>query len=205
MPSLKCALHENGPKVITLSWKLFYKEVTVAFHDQTVATLTDREALKAGVPVQLPNGAQILVRLQGAKLLVTQDGAPLPGSPGSARAKTKEGRVVLFVIAGFTFLAGIVSLLVGGGGDLGGPDAFIGYLAAGSAFLGLAFWAAYTLSVIPYIIAVVLVALDTVLLAVLYQGGAFQAYFFRALFLFFLIRAIPAALAQKRMRNQGGV
>ncbi len=116
MPKQLYALEPNGPKRLELSWKAFFKDITLRLDGLIVGRIQDRQALSAGQEFQLTDGSLVKVQLvynvAGSELRVTRNGLPLPGSASSPEMRIKTAAGVIFFIAGINLLLGILSLLI---------------------------------------------------------------------------------------------
>ena len=116
MPKQLYALEPNGPKRLEVSWKAFFKDITVRLDGLIVGRIADRQALNAGQEFQLPDGSLIRVQfvynVASSELRVTRNGVPLPGSASSPETRIKTAAGVIFFIAGINLLLGILSLVI---------------------------------------------------------------------------------------------
>ena len=125
MPTRQYALERDGRKRVTVSWQGRWKNVEVTFDGESVMTMSGQEDLTAGREATLSDGSVLGVRLQkrfpGLDLLVLRDGVPLPGSPMDRETEVRSAAIVVYVVAGFNALIGLIALL--GNSELfGGSD-----------------------------------------------------------------------------------
>jgi hypothetical protein len=124
MPSQSFALVPNGPKSLTLSWKLFWKDFTVTLDGRPVATLTPDE-VKSGKEIALPDGSRLHIHFKqglgnnGLQLL--RNGQPLPGAQNDPHTMVKNAAYLLYFIAALNVLLGaaVVAFDVRALADLG--------------------------------------------------------------------------------------
>lgn len=116
MPKQTYAFEPNGPKRLEVSWKAFFKEITVRLDGLIIGRIEDRDALRVGQEFRLNDGSlvkvQLAYNLAGSELQVTRNGQPLPGSASSPETRIKTAAAVIYFIAGINLLLGILSLLV---------------------------------------------------------------------------------------------
>ena len=116
MPSRNFVFDAGGPPRLTLSWGMFWKNLTVTVDGLQVGTIAESAALKAGQEFRLPDGSTLSIRLdQGfgkADLLVLRDGKPLPGSAGDPVTQANTAATLLFVIAGLNALLGVIAVAI---------------------------------------------------------------------------------------------
>ena len=84
MPSRKFSLDPGAPKRVEISWKGFWREVTVKLDGTVVGTIANKKELMEGRQFRLSDGSFLGVQLAktflSIKLVVTRNGQPLPGS-----------------------------------------------------------------------------------------------------------------------------
>jgi hypothetical protein len=115
MPKQIFSLEANGPKRLEISWKGFYKAVTIKMDGLPVGTVNDSKALAAGQDFTLSDGSLLNLRLAsglaGTELQVTRNGVPLPGSSSNPESRVKTAAGIIFFIAGLNLLLGILGVL----------------------------------------------------------------------------------------------
>lgn len=115
MPKQSYALEAGGPKRLELSWKGFFKNMTITLDGMPLGTVTDHMALRTPQEYQLNDGSmlkvQLVQNLSGAELQVSRNGVALPGSASNPETRLKTAWGIIFFIAGLNLLLGIVGLL----------------------------------------------------------------------------------------------
>ncbi len=115
MPKQTYALEAGGEKRLEISWKLFWKEVTLILDGRPLGVIPDQKALAAGQEFRLPDGSglkvQLVSKFSGTELQVLRNGKPLPGSSSDPGSKLKLAYGMVYFIAGLYLLLGFVVLL----------------------------------------------------------------------------------------------
>ncbi|MDT4966138.1 MAG: hypothetical protein QOJ64_875 [Acidobacteriota bacterium] len=115
MPTRKFSLDPGGPKRVEISWRGFWKEITVKVDGYVVGTIADKKALIHGHQFALPDGSCLGVQLAksfaAVQLRVTRNGQPLPGSDSDPSQQLKVAYGVIFFIAGLNIVLGLIAVL----------------------------------------------------------------------------------------------
>lgn len=115
MPTRKFSLDPGGPKRVEISWRSFWKEITVRLDGYVVGTLPNKKALLQGGRFALPDGSYLDVQLArtfaSVQLRVTRNGQPLPGSDSHPSQRLKMAYGVIFFIAGLNIVLGLIAVL----------------------------------------------------------------------------------------------
>jgi hypothetical protein len=134
MPARKFALTPGGPQRLTITWKLFWKDVRVLLDGNVILEFANQKELQSGASTTLVDGTVLHVKLNQAfgnvDLAVTQDGKPLPGSSTDPAALLNTAVGLLCLIAGFNLLLGLISLVA--------QNVFLRRLGAGPHWLVMA-------------------------------------------------------------------
>ena len=165
MPKQSFALEAGGLKRLEVSWKAFYKDITVSLDGNPVGTIPNQKALSAGQEFPLPDGSMIKVqlvsKLMSTELQVLRNGQPLPGSSSDPRTRFKNAYLMVYFVAGLNLVLGFVSVL----GDVEFLQQLgigFGSIIFGVVFLVLGFFVQRKSSV-ALILAIVIFALDGIL------------------------------------------
>lgn len=109
------ALEPGGPKRLQVSWGLAWKEFTVRLDGQVVGTIPTQKELWAGREFALPDGSTLSVRLAQQALTpvleLRRNGAPLPGSGTDPGQQVRTAAGIVYFLAGFNIVIGIVALI----------------------------------------------------------------------------------------------
>lgn len=115
MPKQLYALEPGGPKRLEISWKGLWKDFTVKVDEQRVGTLDGLNVIKEGQQFTLPDGSVLNVRLvqkfPGSELQILRDGQPLPGSASDPETRFKNAYGMVFFIAGFNLVLGLLAVV----------------------------------------------------------------------------------------------
>ncbi len=113
MPQKSYPFEQNGMERVTISWKAFWKNITINFDGKEVGTIPNQKELQKGGTFMLPDGSRLEVKLArtwwSAELQVLRDGKPLPGSGSDPRVKLKQSYGILYFIGGFNLILGIIA------------------------------------------------------------------------------------------------
>jgi hypothetical protein len=117
MPTKKFAIDPGGPERLSVSGHGNFKDFEIAFDDQPVGSLEDAKALKEGGRFTLSDGSTLEVKLASPMLVpelqIDRDGAPVPGSAGHPETRHRNAYNMVFVIAGFNAVIGLLGVLTG--------------------------------------------------------------------------------------------
>jgi len=204
MPKKQFALEKGGPKRVLVSWKGMWKNFSVELDGAPLGTVENQKMLKAGQDFPLGDGTTLRVQLKtglSGELQLTRDGHPLPGSGADPEVRLKTAWGVLFFVAGVNAVLGIaaeafdVEILLALG---------LGYtsLAIAVVFGGLGFAVKTYRSQVALIVAIVLFALDglLVIFAAMEAGGrpGVGGIIMRVLLLMAMIQGVGAIKALKQ-------
>jgi len=108
-------LEAGGEKRLEISWKLFYKDLTILLDGVTVGVIPDQKALIEGREFRLLDGTTLKVQLvrkfNVMELQVLRNGVPLPSSAADPETKVQTAAGVLYFIAGLNCILGLISFL----------------------------------------------------------------------------------------------
>jgi lipopolysaccharide export LptBFGC system permease protein LptF len=100
---------------LEVSWKAFWKDVTVTADGGVLGVIPNQKALTAGQEFHLPDGATLKVQLVNkvisVELQVLRNGQPLPGSASDPQTRLKTAYGVVYFVAGLNLVLGILSVL----------------------------------------------------------------------------------------------
>jgi hypothetical protein len=115
MPKKSFALEPGGLKRLTITWQLFWRNLTVTLDDNQIGVVPTQAELVEGRTFPLPDGSILGVRLarthSGAELRVLRNDKPLPGSGYDPRVRLMQSYGILYFVGGFNFLLGILAVL----------------------------------------------------------------------------------------------
>lgn len=115
MPSRKFSLVAGGTKNIEMSWSGNWKNVSIQMDGREIGTIPDKQTLNMGQQFALPDGSRLAVRLKQSAfspaLEVTRDGRPLPGSDSDPEQQIKTAAQIIWLIAGFNIILGVITLV----------------------------------------------------------------------------------------------
>ena len=207
MPTQTYPLRGKQRQQLTISWEDPWENMTIHCGDEPLGQVRNgRKSLRPGVRFALPDGSRLLLRLSGKEgaeqLLVQQDDKllwPLPAR--NLDLSYKRAYMVLYIVGALNAALGAAQLLL----DLN-PLQFeaMGIAGIGSIFSGLVLFGLGVLvhrqrSLPALYSAIAVYTLDGILgyYFVAQMGGnpGFIGYIARAMFLYYLIQAIPALKA----------
>lgn len=108
MPSKNYFLDKENKEMLEISWKAGFRAVTVSFNGLLLSTM-NREEVSAGKAVELPDGRNVDIKLEGgffATLTAKINGRHIPGSQGDPKYQLKQ----VFYL---TIVLGIVNIVIG--------------------------------------------------------------------------------------------
>jgi hypothetical protein len=194
MPTQRYALEPNGAPRLEVSWKWNFKDVVVKLDGIEVGRIATPAELKLGREFALVDGSTLRVQLNSQlhtkELMLTRNGAPLPGSSTHPETVVKTAAGLLGVIAAFT--AAISIFRMWSGAEMAEE---VGTLVE-AAIYGLLAWRVMNRSLIALWIAILLYFADTVfsLMEVVETGKGSGAHgiVWRVIVFIALARAISA-------------
>jgi hypothetical protein len=114
MPAKRFPLEPGGPERLEIEWTGAFKDFTVSLDGVVLGSFEDSKALKAGRSFTLEGGSVLKVQLGQwllfPELILTLDGAAVPGSPGDPEQKVAGAANVIFVVAGLSVVIGLAAL-----------------------------------------------------------------------------------------------
>src|SRR5262245_2263132 len=117
MPEKSYAIEPGGPPRLSVSWHGRYKDFQIAFDGAPVGSFEDSNALKEGGTFTLSDGSTLGGKLAAPLLLpalqIVRNGEPVPVSPGHPETRHQGAYNMIFVIAGFNVLVGLLGALTG--------------------------------------------------------------------------------------------
>jgi hypothetical protein len=202
------SLEKDGPKRLELSWGGFWRNFTAKLDGETVLTMNGQSELKSGGTAKLPDGSTLAIRLitgfANTGLEVTRDGVPLPGTSTDPAAQVKLAGGIVYFLAGFNALIGIVAYV----GDIRFLKENFGYgpflIAAVFGVLGY-----FTMkrSLAALIVAIALYGLDGIVTLGMQFSAAgnghtpnFGFVFMRIIFIIAMVRGVGAISKLKNER-----
>jgi len=207
LPDKSFPLEPGGAPRLGVSWRGGFKDLSVSFDGQPVAEFEGAKELKEGRPVPLPDGSTLEVRVASPfllpELLLTRDGAPVPGSSGDPAVRHATAWQVIAAVAVLNVVVGV--LVEATGADfLRGIGAGWPSVAAGVVY-GILAWLARGRSIVALGIAIALFALDGVFVLVsAAQAGSnpVSGLFVRVFLLVPMLRGLPALGELRRRPKQ---
>ena len=205
MPTYTYPIERGGPRLIEVSWKGFYKKMTVHFGEQQLGIISGRKELKRGKCFILPTGEELCVRLVSnivaSELHLLVNGKPLPGSGSDPWQQLKICAGSLYFFSAVSFLFGVISVMADKEGSTGG------YISMGVGMLYVALaWLVSKGYPVALTIAVVLIAVNAILLVTLPlmndQPPRFGWFVFYILMILPLFRGFAAARAVQAERSE---
>ena len=194
MPTKTYYLDTARTDAVTASWGWFFRNFRLSYQGQELGGPTTAAELKAGREFALPDGRQLLVRLQqkfGAQGLDMQlDGQPVPGTVNAPQTQVTTGFVALLFIAGLNAVLSLVALAAPSETLLALGIGW-GTLAAAALYAGLAWLGKYRLSAVAFYVALALLVLDGAFM--LGSGQATAGLVVRVLLGIAVFRAAAAA------------
>jgi hypothetical protein len=117
MPSVKFALDPGGPERLEVRWSGLWKDITVHLDGQEIGAIPSVIELHQGSSFTLPDGSVLTVMkrtksLGNVELSVSRDGKPLPGTASDPALRLKWAAHLLYFIAFFTALWGLITLIL---------------------------------------------------------------------------------------------
>lgn len=158
MPSRKFSLENGQPKNLEISWSLSFKNIVVKLNGQELGRMASKAELQEGRTYTIDNGSELKFQLVGSvfpELYVALNGQPIPGSDSNPMQKLHNASIIMFLIAGFTILAGIIT-----GAFVNLADS-VSVIAAGLAFIALALMVRKG-SLVALIIAIIMVFIEII-------------------------------------------
>jgi hypothetical protein len=194
------ALEPGGAPRLEITWRYGFKDVVIKIDGLEIGRVNDPGELKLGRDFALADGSTLRVQLvskfHSRELLVLRNGEPLPGSSSHPQTIQRAAYGILYTIAAFTAIFGVLAVS-SGDEKFGGVAGGIGMLVEAAIYALLA-WRVSRRSLIALYIALVLFAADTVFS--LAQPGV-HGLIVRVLVFIALIRGIPA-IKELRMRTE---
>ena len=110
MPTNRYALEKGGQQRLEISWKSYWKNITIRLDGREIGSIHDEKELKTGREFSLGDGSILKVQLVDG-LEVFRDGEPLPGSTSDPEEQLKAAYGIVFLIAGISIVAGMIAEL----------------------------------------------------------------------------------------------
>ncbi len=200
MPKKSYAIEQGGMERVLVSWKSFWKDLTIEFDGNLIGTIPNQKELQKGRTFELSDGSNLEVKLArtwaSAELQLLRNGKPLPGSGSDPRTRLKQSYGILYFVGGINFVLGLVAwlfqidfLLELGMG--------LYSIIVGSIYLLLAFLVQKR-SRIALILAMLLYGLETILGA---MNGAVSGLIVRVLFMVMMWQGF-GAIKELRIENE---
>ena len=114
MPKKTFALDKGEPERLEVEWHGNFKDVEVRLDDVLLGSFDNAKDLKAGGSYPLEDGSTLEVKLATTALVpeltLTRNGDALPGSAADPEQRVKAAAGMVFFIAGFNVLLGLVAV-----------------------------------------------------------------------------------------------
>lgn len=209
MPDKAFALDPGGTPRLGVSWRGAFKDLSVSLDGQPAAAFDDPKELKEARRVTLHDGSMLEIQVASPflfpELLLTRDGAPVPGSSGDPATRHAAAWQMVAAVAVLNVVVGLLVEATGAdflrGIGAGWPSVFAGFV------YGILAWLVRGRSIVALGVAVALFVLDGVfVLASATQAGGTPpvgGLVARVLFLIPMLRGFPALreLARPRKRR----
>jgi hypothetical protein len=115
MPTQHYPFTPNGPKLISVSWGRFWRNLTVSYNGVEIGRIPRKKELITGQSFALPDGSSLHVQLvsvfTATELRLTRNGQPLPGSAADPAARLDVAMDAIFFIAVFNIIAGLIAVV----------------------------------------------------------------------------------------------
>ena len=209
MPSISFALEPAGPKRVTVSWRIFWRDVSVTLDGEEVLKIADQKALRAGASRTLADGSTLSIKLEQRfmtpELVLSRNGTPLPGSATDPATRVKAALGVLLFIGGASIIGGLIAEVfhvewlkaIGLG---------VGSIVEGCVYAALAFFVKRG-SRVALGVGIGLFLLDSIAAVVVLANSSVSpvgALFARAIFVAVLVRGY-AAMAKPKSNAQPSI
>ena len=113
MPTKKFAFDKGGPERLELEWQGNFKNLEVRLDGAILGSFENAKELKAGGTYPLEDGSTLEVKLATTalfpELTLTRNGRALPGSATDPAQRVKAAAGMIFFVAGFNVLLGLVA------------------------------------------------------------------------------------------------
>lgn len=194
------ALESGGPQRLELSWGMFWKNFQVTLDGKPVGTVSGgQKELKQGVEFSLPDGStldiQLMQSFMNVELRVQRDGVPLPGSASDPEQRVKNAAYLLYFLAGFNTLVGVVAMVINSE-VLENMGLGLGSIIFGALVAVLGFFS-YRRSRVAMVLAILLYAADGLYTLASYSGPGSTppaaGIIFRIYIIYALVQAVKAA------------
>jgi hypothetical protein len=110
-------LEKGGEPRLEIVWEQLHKQGTVLLDGQVIGSFPNEKTLYQGMEYDLPDGSMLSFKLvrqfKSTELRVLRDGQPLPGIDSDLRNRLANACTMTYVIAGFNFILGFISVLSG--------------------------------------------------------------------------------------------
>ena len=112
MPDKQFALEPGGTPRLGVSWRGGYKDLSVSFDGQPLASFDGPKELKEPQRVALPDGSALEVQVASPflipELLLTRDGEPVPGSSGDPTTRHAAAWQMVAAVAALNVAVGLL-------------------------------------------------------------------------------------------------
>jgi len=166
MPQNKFYLDEQKTQELIISWRGWWKDITVTLNGQVIGGFQNFSHLKQGNVFHLPDGSTIAMHYSSERyaqgIRVDLNGRPLKGTSGDPEVKLKS-------VFGIAIFIGALNLIIGAIGEFGDSEflrdlgAGWGIMVLGAIVIGLGFCVWKFRSVAALIIIIVLLVADIIL------------------------------------------
>jgi hypothetical protein len=204
-------LDEQKTKKLSVKPKAFYKNTVVTYNDVVLDTIPTADELRIGKTYNVEPGSQIIIQLKKSEFQrtemidITLNGKLVKGSGSDPMTGINGAFAVLIIIGIFNFIIGIVGVVSDGEGMLAEMGVGLISILAGLLFVGLAFVLRSTKSMVPIIVAIVLLVIDMLLTisAAMDGGGRFPTGVgMKVIFIIGLVRGIKGVQAYNEQKKQ---
>lgn len=199
MPAPKFFLDAQKTQQVEISWRLFWKDITVKYNGTVIGSFQNLAHLKQGETFQLPDGSPLRIYYSTAYgeqgIRIEHNGRPLKGTAGDPATRLKG----IFSICIFI---GALNILIGTLGEFADIQ-FLREMGAGwllivigAIVIGLGYCVHKYRSVPALIAVIALMVIDIIayLIAGVAEGGrpGFGGIAFKVFFIIFLVRGFGA-------------
>ncbi len=205
MPKQDFSFETNGPKRLEISWGMFWKNITIRLDGIELGTIASQMEFRQGKEYSLPDGSKLFVRLanslMGQEVQVTRDGKPVPGSSSHPETRIRSAYTLLYFIAGWKVLFGILGMVALG------VDLSKFSMEMISIFLGVVFFFLATMarkrSILALVAGIVLFAGDAAYSTYVSMQAGNQPNVFSLVIQVFLIYYLYQGIKAMQLEKQG--
>ncbi|HBG71921.1 MAG: hypothetical protein A2W93_05060 [Bacteroidetes bacterium GWF2_43_63] len=203
MPSKNYFLDRENKETLGLSWKAGFRTVTVSFNGVLLSTM-NREEVSAGKAVELPDGRNVDIKLEGgfyASLTAKINGRHIPGTQGDPKYQLKQ----VFYL---TIVLGILNIIIGSifsisNIQIDGLES-IGYINVAIGLVYIALGYAVMQGSMIALILITLILFGDLILAAMYsaQSGMTAGIIMKVFFVIFVVRGFKYMKEFRAEKNE---